>query len=146
MAKREDMEIPEDVVDVSDAVCIQTAHRMRQELAGRTEFEFEIGILGCSESVLDKMEKTRKLMTERNRSLHGSFTKFCEESFARHCLCDWGDVSQEEKDANDQALKAGGQLFSTYTHAVHPTICILTQADRSETVIGLPEEFTIEQN
>jgi len=114
---------------------------LRQEATGRTEFEFEIGRLACSESVLDKMEKTKKLKLERDKSLYGSFTKCFEDSFARHCLCDWGDVSQEQKDANDQALKAGGQLFSTYTHDGHPAICILTQSDRSETVIGLPEEF-----
>ncbi len=114
---------------------------MRQLVTGRTEFEFEIGRLASGESVLDKIEKTKKLVMEKDKTPNGSFSKFCADSLARHCLCDWGDVSQEQKDANNQALKAGGQLFSTYKHDGHPTICILTQADRSETVTGFPEEF-----
>lgn len=120
---------------------LSPSDEFRQEITGRTEFEFEIGMLACSESVLDKMEKTKKLVMEMDKTPNGSFSKFYGDSLARHCLCDWGDVSQEQKDANNQALKAGGQLFSTYKHDGHPTICILTQADRSETVIGLPEEF-----
>ena len=56
MPKRKDMEIPRDVVDVydttEDSSETQGAHCLRQKLTGRTEFEFEIGKLGCSESVL----------------------------------------------------------------------------------------------
>jgi len=107
---------------------------------GKTDFEFEIGKLLVTEHVLDRKEKTQKLLREKDRSVHGSFSSFVWDSFARHCLCDWGDVSQKEKDANNQALKTGGQLFSTYTHAFHPTTCILTEADRSQTAIGLLEE------
>ena len=125
-------EVPEQMLSPSD--------ELRQEITGRTEFEFEIGMLAFSESVLDKKEKTKKLLKEKDRTVHGSFTQFCWDSFSRHCLCDWGDVSSEQKDANGQALKAGGQLFSTYTHAGHPTICILTEADRSETVVGFADD------
>ena len=122
---------------------LSPSDEFRQIVTGRTEFEFEfeIGRLACGESVLDKIEKTKKLVMEKDKTPNGSFSKFYADSLARHCLCDWGDVSQEQKDANNQALKAGGQIFSTYMHDEHPTICILTQADRSETVIGLSEEF-----
>ncbi len=123
---------------------LSPSDEFRQLVTGRTEFEFEIGMLACSESVLDKMEKIKKLVMERDKTPNGSFSKFYGDSLARYCLCDWGDVSQEQKDANNQALKAGGQLFSTYMHDEHPTICILTQADRSETVIGFPEGFSEE--
>lgn len=104
---------------------------MVKELTGRTKFnfEFQIGKDLWSEGLLDNMEK------------HRSFSDFSWECFARHCLCDWGDAPQEDKDANDEAFKTGGQLFSTYTHSVYPTVCVLTEADRSETVIGLLEEF-----
>lgn len=33
----------------------------------------------------------------------------------RHAQGDWGDVCQEDKDANDQALKTGERLLSAYT-------------------------------
>ena len=125
---------------------LSPSDEFRQLVTGRTEFkfEFEIGRLASGESVLDKTEKTKKLVMEKDKTPNGSFSKFCADSLARHCLCNWGDVSQEQKDANNQALKAGGQLFSTYMHDEHPTICILTQADRSETVIGFPEGFSEE--
>ena len=136
MAKGENMEISWDI----DAALIREADLLRQELTRRTDFAFEIGKLAFSESVLNRKEKTKKLLSEKDRTVHGSFTQFCWDSFSRHCLCEWGDVSPEQKDTNDQALKAGGQIFSMYTHARHPTICILTEADRSKTVVGLEEE------
>ncbi len=128
------MELKNDVTDlrdVSDVVVeCSAAHSARRKQTGRRSFKFEIGKLATSEKVLDKMEESR------------SFADFCWSSFSHHCLCDWGVVSQEDEEANDQALKTGGPLFSSYTHPVEPwNICILTEADRSETAMGLPEEF-----
>jgi len=140
MAKREESRNYEDI-GLSDSACVQEAHRLRHELTGSTEFAFEIGKIAFSENVLDKKEKTKKLLREKEKSIHGSFAQFAWDCFARHCLCDWGDVSPEQKNANHQAVKTGGQLFSTYTHAGHPALCILTEADRSETIVGLAEEF-----
>lgn len=102
-----------------------------RKITGRTEFSFEfrIGKDLWSEGVVDNMEKAK------------GFVKFVWDCLARHCLCDWGDVTQEDKDANDKAFKSGEQLCSTYTHTKYSTIHIVTEADRSETAIGLLEDF-----
>jgi hypothetical protein len=63
------------------------------------------------------MEHTKKLLLKMNKTPGGSFSNFVWNSFARHCLCDWGDISQEEKYANNKALKTSRELFSTYNHA-----------------------------
>ena len=141
MARREQRELTEEEDDMSDAALVRDAHNTRQRLTGKTEFKFEIGKIASSEKLLDQMEKTKKLMLEKDKTPSGSFSSFVWNSFARHCLCDWGDIPPEERDANDQALKTGAPLFSTYTHVVHPTVCILTEADRHETAIGFPRDF-----
>jgi len=102
-----------------------------RKITGRTEFNFEfrIGKDLWSEGVVDNMEKSQ------------DFAKFVWDCLARHCICDWGDVTQEDKDANDEAFKSDEQLCSTYTHTKYPTIHIVTEADRSETVVGLLGDF-----
>jgi len=131
MARREQKKRTESEDITSGNECIRNALKMRQRLTGKPEFKFEIGKISASENVLDQMDKTPD----------GSFANFVWESFARHCLCDWGDVSQKDQDSNNQAIKTGGALFSTYNHDKHPTICISTDADRSETAIGLECDF-----
>jgi len=138
MAKQEQKELAENL----DSISLRESHKERRRLTGKKKFKFEIGTIAASEKLLDQMEKTRKVMLERDRTPDGSFISFVWKSFARHCLCDWGDVSQEEKDNNNKALKSGEQLFSSYKHTKYPTICILTEADRSQTGIGLSEEFS----
>lgn len=70
------------------------------------------------------------------------FAKFVMESLKRHAKGDWGDMSQEDKDENDLALREGNlRLFSAYEHATLPKIWIITEADRSATTILFPEEY-----
>lgn len=60
----------------------------------------------------------------------------------RHQLCDWGDLDQEDKCTNDEALKSGGRLFSSYNlHGPDHRVWIITEWDRSVTTILLPEEY-----
>ena len=60
---------------------------------------------------------------------------------ARHLSGDWGDMSKDDKMANDQALKYEGErIFSSYNTA-GGKIWIITEADRSSTCILLPEEY-----
>lgn len=33
---------------------------------------------------------------------------------SRHAIGDWGDMSQQDKEANDQALLDGSRIFSAY--------------------------------
>lgn len=59
----------------------------------------------------------------------------------RHQVCDWGDLSESDKRANDRALKTGERLLSAYHTGDGRLFWILTEADRSLTVFLLPEEY-----
>lgn len=59
----------------------------------------------------------------------------------RHISGDWGQVNDEDKAANEQALKEGTRLLSAYTLSSGVKVWIITEADRSSTTILLPEEY-----
>ena len=126
--------------DYTDA--IKEAHRKREELTGQNAFRFEIGRIGITEAVLDNMEQTKKEIREKDKAPQSSFSGFVWGNFTRHCLCDWGDISPEEAKDNEEALNNGGQLFSVYNNEIYPSIAILTQEDRSETLICLLSEVS----
>ena len=42
------------------------------------------------------------------------FARFIQQSLSRHVKGDWGNVDEEDKQANDQALKQGTRLLSSY--------------------------------
>lgn len=59
----------------------------------------------------------------------------------RHLLGDWGVLDDEDKAANDAALKDGGRLLSVYYTADETKFWLITEADRSLTTILLPEDY-----
>lgn len=59
----------------------------------------------------------------------------------RHVLGDWGEVSPEDKELNDQALKDGSRLLSAYRTSEGEKLWIITESDRSATTILKPEEY-----
>lgn len=63
------------------------------------------------------------------------------ECLVRHAKGDWGDLSDHDRKANDEALKTGERIFSAYTIADDKKIWIITEADRSVTTFLLPEEY-----
>lgn len=75
-----------------------------------------------------------------------SFARGVLRSLGRHATGDWGDVGEESRRMNDDALEAerngewSDRLFSLYD--IEGTeIFIITEADRSVTTILLPEEY-----
>jgi hypothetical protein len=60
---------------------------------------------------------------------------------ARHRAGDWGDVCQEDRTANDQALENGTRLLSAYRSAAGLTFWIITEGDRSATTVLMPEDY-----
>lgn len=58
-----------------------------------------------------------------------------------HSQGDWGDVCQEDKQANDQALTDGTRLLSAYLTEKGTRFWVITEADRSATTVLLPEEY-----
>lgn len=59
----------------------------------------------------------------------------------RHQAGDWGDVDQDDRQANDQALKDGTRLFSVYQSANGMKFWIITEADRRVTTVLLPQDY-----
>ncbi len=75
-------------------------------------------------------------------AVSADFTKFVIRSLTRHKKGDWGDMSQEDKNENDLALKMGNlRIFSAYESPALPKIWIITEADRSATTILFPDEY-----
>ena len=58
----------------------------------------------------------------------------------RHSAGDWGDVCDEDKQANDEALESGDRILSSYRLS-GTKVWVITEADRSATTILLPEEY-----
>jgi hypothetical protein len=74
------------------------------------------------------------------------FAHFIQESLNLHVKADWGDVDEDDKQTNNQALKQGARLLSAYNDERFPqngmaTIWIITEADRSATTILFPNEY-----
>lgn len=59
----------------------------------------------------------------------------------RHHCGDWGDLCDEDKQANEEALEAGERLLSCYQIGGGKRIYIITERDRSVTTVLLPEEY-----
>jgi len=59
----------------------------------------------------------------------------------RHLQGDWGDVSAVDKKRNDCALLNSDRMVSQYRTSSNRSFWIITEADRSATVILLPEEY-----
>ena len=60
---------------------------------------------------------------------------------AKHLVGNWGDLVEEDKKVNDDALLNGGQLFSSYKLPGDNMLWIITEWDRSVTTILLPEDY-----
>ena len=62
---------------------------------------------------------------------------------ARHVAGDWGAVPPEDARANTLSLRHGFRLVSSYPVGDDPTarVWIITEADRSSTLLLLPEEY-----
>jgi hypothetical protein len=58
----------------------------------------------------------------------------------RHVTGDWGDMGEEDRRSNDEAVRAGARIFSSYGEG-DERVWIITEADRSSTTILLPEDY-----
>lgn len=59
----------------------------------------------------------------------------------RHVAGDWGEVSLEDRLANDSDLLTGGRLASSYDMKLGHKVMIITEADRSVTTLLLPSDY-----
>jgi hypothetical protein len=68
------------------------------------------------------------------------------EFLSRHAAGDWGDVGEDDKQLNTDALQDGSRILSAYRTAKGARLWIITEAaddtgQRPATTILLPEEY-----
>ncbi|GKS87471.1 type I restriction endonuclease subunit M [Acidovorax sp. SUPP1855] len=59
----------------------------------------------------------------------------------RHLLGDWGDLCEDDRRLNDQAVRLGNRILSAYQLEGNTTVWIITECDRSVTTLLLPSEY-----
>ena len=62
-------------------------------------------------------------------------------ALGRHARGDWGEVPDEDKKSNNEALELGGRLLSAYRTKEGTRFWLITECDRSVTTVMLPEEY-----
>lgn len=90
--------------------------------------KFDLGSLVMTRGVHDKFESDF------------NFMKFVMDSFARYRKGDWGNLSKEDIQQNERALKDGLRLIGSYDNGPD-RIWIITEWDRSVTTILFPYEY-----
>ena len=63
------------------------------------------------------------------------------EFLDRHINGDWGTVSEDDKRENEYSVQHGFRILSAYTTSAGDRIWVVTEADRSATIISLPDEY-----
>lgn len=63
------------------------------------------------------------------------------EFLFRHVSGDWGDLCDEDKQTNEEALADGGRIFSAYHLSDGTKVWVITESDRSSTCVLLPLEY-----
>ena len=70
------------------------------------------------------------------------------EYIARHARGDWGELCEEDKTANAEALRHGSRLLSSYVLPDQTKLWVITDAvidettgERQATTVLLPEEY-----
>ena len=87
---------------------------------------FPLGQVVATPGALSALEKAEQLPAE-----------FLD----RHVNGDWGDVTDADKQENEVSIEQGFRILSAYTTSSGDRIWVLTEADRSATMILLPEEY-----
>lgn len=63
------------------------------------------------------------------------------ELLRRHLAGDWGDLSAEDKKANDDAVRFGDRILSSYRTAAGDKLWVITEASREVTTVLTPGEY-----
>jgi hypothetical protein len=83
----------------------------------------------------------RTVATHAAASLLESQGEHAFDYLRRHASGDWGDLCEEDKQSNQEALECGDRILSAYRLEDGTKIWIITEADRSSTCCLLPSEY-----
>ena len=67
--------------------------------------------------------------------------KDAARGLVRHASGDFGDMSDEDKALNEEAVESGERIMSAYHDSNDVKFWIITEWDRSATTILLPSEY-----
>jgi hypothetical protein len=85
---------------------------------------FELGILAITPNALNTIHPEDVLL-----------------ALVRHGDCDWGDCSSEDAKENDFSVDKHLRILSVYHDRNGVKFWIITEADRSSTMVLLPEDY-----
>lgn len=90
---------------------------------------FELGQVVQTQSIYNKCKEDT------------SFYKEVISAFNRYIECDWGDLSDDDKELNDSAIENNNdRILARYNTSFKP-IYIITDYDRSTTTILFRDEY-----
>ena len=69
------------------------------------------------------------------------FDDFVHRSLCRHLSGDWGDLCEDDKALNDEAVRVGDERILSAYEKDGKKIWIITESDRSTTTILFPDEY-----
>ena len=100
-------------------------------MIAKSQPKFSLGQIVATPGALEALEKANQ-----------SAIEFIQ----RHARGDWGDVCDEDREANDEALIDGSRLLSAYRTSLGEKIWVITEAaddsgKRAATTILLPSEY-----
>ena len=61
-------------------------------------------------------------------------------ALGRHARGDWGDMRPDDIRQNELAVREGERVFSAYTDRRDTRFYVITEADRSATIVLLPKD------
>lgn len=64
-----------------------------------------------------------------------------DNALNRHQFGDWGELCEEDKQVNEDALKDGDRILSVYISSGGKRFWVITEADRSCTTVLMPEDY-----
>lgn len=90
--------------------------------------KFDLGSLVATKTIAGKMSKDVE------------FGKFVVDALRKYAKGDWGDISDEDRLKNDEAIKNGDRIFARYYKDGDKSreIWILTERDRRVTAVSSP--------
>ena len=62
-------------------------------------------------------------------------------ALSRHLRGDWGELSDDDRQENELSLREGFRLLSVYRSSKGIRFWVITEADRSSTLVLMPEDY-----
>lgn len=94
-----------------------------------TETKFQLGEVYMTMPIIRAMQSNY------------AFYNFVRTSLNRYKQCDWGDIHDEDKEQNENAIKCGDKIVAVYGEEKNK-IRIITESDRSCTTVMFLDEYT----